>query len=100
MGFFEFIEQQDLKGLQANRIKESRPAFGRRLRRTDEHLERVVIGKFGHVETEHASLAAEEELGERAGKFGLANSGWPHKQERANRLPRIVQACFVEGDHL
>jgi hypothetical protein len=98
MRLLELVEQDHLERLQPNRIEQPRAALG--LGRSDQHFERVIIGKFGHVEPQHASLATEEEYSECAGKLRLADAGRSHEQERADRFLGVVQARLVERDHL
>ena len=52
-------------------------------RRTDQAADRVLLHVLGHVETDQRRLVAEEELGERAGQFGLTDARRAEEDERA-----------------
>jgi hypothetical protein len=45
----------------------------------------VPLLELAHVEAEHQVLAAEEDLGERAGELRLADARWPEEEEAAGR---------------
>src|ERR1700690_1528841 len=52
-------------------------------RRADQFRNRVLLHVLGHVEADERFFAAEEELAEAAGHFGLADAGRPEEQEAA-----------------
>src|SRR5438067_10531468 len=52
----------------------------------------MLLHKFRHVETDHRALAAEEELSQRAGHFGLAHARRSQKEEASNRSVRALQS--------
>ena len=54
-------------------------------RGADEARNRVLLGVLGHVDPDHRALVVEQEVRERLGELGLADTGRAEEQERARR---------------
>jgi hypothetical protein len=52
----------------------------------------VLLHVLRHVEPHHGVLVVEQERGQRLGQLGLADTGRPKEQERADRPVRVLQA--------
>src|SRR5262249_45463338 len=60
--------------------------------RADEPRDRVLLRILAHVDAYHRPLVVEQELGERLGELGLADTGRTEEQEAARRAVRIGHA--------
>ena len=94
VGLLDLVEQHDRERLAAHGLGElatlvvADVARGR----ADEAADRVLLHVLGHVEADQRRLVAEQELGERLGQLGLADTGWAEEDERAARTLRVLQA--------
>ena len=61
-------------------------------RRADQPRHRVLLHVLGHVDPDHRGFVVEQELGERARQFGLADAGRSQENERADRTVGISRA--------
>ena len=61
-------------------------------RRADQLGDRVLLHVLRHVEADERVVAAEEEVGERAGELGLADAGRTEEHEAADRPVRVLEA--------
>src|ERR1700719_1772767 len=52
----------------------------------------MLLHVFGHVEADQRFFAAEQELGEAARDFRLADTRWPEEEEAAHRTSGRLQA--------
>ena len=57
----------------------------------DEPRDRVPLLELAHVEADHQLLAAEQDLGERAGQLGLADAGRAEEEEAPRRPVRVAE---------
>ena len=57
----------------------------------DQPRHAVLLLVLRHVHPHHGALVVEQELGQGAGQLGLADSGRPEEQERADRAPGVLQ---------
>ena len=62
-------------------------------RRADESRNGVFLHVLAHVDTHQRRLVIEQKLSQRAGQLGLTDAGRAHKNERADRLVRILQTA-------
>ena len=51
----------------------------------DQPRDRVLLGVLAHVDPDHRPLVVEQELGQRLGQLGLADTGRAEEQERSGR---------------
>ena len=102
MRLFNFIEQDD-------RIRFSAHLFGELAalviadiarRRTDHARHTVLLHVFGHIDTHHGVLVAEERFGQRLAQLGLADACGPEEDKRANRALGVSQADTAAADGL
>ena len=61
-------------------------------RSTDEPCHAVLLAVLAHVDADHRPLVVEQELGERLGELGLADTGGAEEHERAERPVRVRDA--------
>ena len=61
-------------------------------RGTDEAGHRVLLGVLAHVDADHRALVVEQEVRQRLGQLGLADTGRAEEQERAGRPVRVGDA--------
>ena len=69
-------------------------------RRADEARHRVLLHVLRHVELDHRALVTEQELGERLGGLGLADTRRPQEDERSRRALRVLEAGTRTPDRL
>src|SRR5712691_3393653 len=83
MRLFDFVEKHHRIRMSANLLGELASFFVSNVARrcTDEARHRVLLHIFGHVDAQQGALVVEEELGEGAGKFGLAYTRWTEENE-------------------
>src|SRR5690606_6742847 len=67
-------------------------------RSTDQSRHRMLLPVLGHVDANHGVLVIEEEVGERLGEFGLADTGRPEEQEGSGRAPGVADARTRAAD--
>ena len=60
-------------------------------RRANQLADRVLLHVLGHVEADQRVVAAEQEIGQRAGKLRLADAGRTEEHEAADRPRRVLQ---------
>ena len=100
MRLLDFVEQDD-------RIRRALHAFGQLAalfvadvagRRADQLRDRVLFHELGHIEADQRFFAAEQELGQRAGDFGLADAGGTQEQERSGRDAWAISDPRANGE--
>jgi len=69
-------------------------------RRADQSADVVALHELAHVDLDERVLAAEHELGQRLGQFGLADAGGAEEDERADRPLGILQASTGASNRL
>src|SRR5665213_2580504 len=86
MRLLDFIEQNDGIGGALHTLGELTAFLVPDVsgRGTDELRNRMLLHEFGHVETDQALLAAEQEIRQGAGDLGLAYARRSEEQERAS----------------
>ncbi|VUX33552.1 Uncharacterised protein [Bifidobacterium pseudocatenulatum] len=101
MGLFDLIEQHHGERLATHFLGEFAALFVADVSRrsTKQARSRILLGEFGHVDTNQRVLVVEQEFGERLGQLGLANTGGAGEDERTGRTLRILQAntCAADG---
>src|SRR5258706_281586 len=60
-------------------------------RRSNQFGHRMLLHELRHVETNHGTLTAKQNLGQRARDFSFTYSGRPEEKEGAHRPQRILQ---------
>ena len=61
-------------------------------RRAEEPGSGVLLGVLAHIQLDQRVLVAEQELSQRLGQLGLADTGWAGEDERAAGSLRVLQA--------
>src|SRR6478736_5400330 len=102
MGLLDLVEENDREGLAAHLLGELATLLVTDVagRRAEQPAHRVLLGVLGHVELDQRVLAAEEELGERLGELGLADTGGAGEDERATGAARVLEAGTGAADRL
>ena len=89
----DLVEEHDRVRPPANRLGELAafvvPDVARR--RADQARDRMPLLVLAHVDAHHRVLVVEHELGERPRELGLADTGRPEEDERADRAIGILQ---------
>ena len=67
-------------------------------RRADHARDGVLFHVFGHVDPNHRLLVVEEKLGQRSRQLGLAHTGRPQVDERADGTPGVAQTRAVAAN--
>ena len=96
----DFVEQDDRVRVALDALGELPALFVADVagRRADQLRNRVLLHVLRHVEAHQALLAAEQEAGQRARDFGLADAGRSQEQERAGRTVAGLQAGARTAD--
>jgi len=69
-------------------------------RRADQALDGELLQVLGHVDPDHRLLIVEQEIGQRAGQLGLADTGRAQEEKRADRAARVLQAGTRPADRV
>jgi hypothetical protein len=87
VGLLDLVEQHDGVGPTAHRLGELATLLVPDVAGgcADEPGDRVPLGVLAHVDADHGALVVEEEVRERLGQLGLADTGRPEEEERAGR---------------
>ena len=93
MGLLDLIEQHHRIGPAPNRLGELPGLIVTNVarRRADHPRHGVLLLVLGHVDSHHRLFVVEQELGQRAGEFRLADAGRAEKDEAAQRPVGILQ---------
>ena len=67
-------------------------------RRADQARDGVLLHVLAHVDADHGVLVVEEEFGEGARGFGLADAGGAEEDEAADGLLGIAEAGAASGE--
>ena len=96
----DFVQQDDRVRVALHALGELAALFVAHVsgRRTDQLGDRVLLHVLRHVEAHQALLAAEQEAGQRARDFGLADAGGAQEQERSGRTVAGLQAGARTAD--
>ena len=99
MRLLDFVQQDDGVRVALHALGELAALFVAHVagRRTDQLGDRVLLHELRHVEADQALLAAEQEAGQRARDFGLADAGGSQEQERTGRPVARLQARRANG---
>ena len=97
MGLLDLVEQQDAEGPGAHSPRQF--ALGV-LGGSDESGGRLGVGEFTHVEPYEPIVGAEQFVGERLGRLGLADAGRPDQKETPVGASRIGQIVFDRDDQV
>ena len=94
VGLFDLVEEDDAEWLAAHLLGElAALLITDESRRGTEHPGcGVLLGVLAHVQGDEGILVTEEELGERLGELGLADTGRAGENERTSRTLRILEA--------
>ena len=93
MRFLDLVEQHD-------RVRTAAHGFGQLTaffvadvsrRRADQTRDRVLLHVLRHVDADHRLFVVEQELGDAARDFGLADAGRSEEDERADRAIGVLQ---------
>src|SRR5687768_6272838 len=93
MRFLDFVEEHDRIRVALDLLGELTALFVANIsrRRADQLRHRVLLHVLGHVEADERVIAAEQEVGQRAGELGLADAGRAEEHEAAHRTIRTLQ---------
>ena len=102
VGLFDFVEEDDGVGAAADGLGELAALVVADVagRGADEAGDGVLVEVLGHVEADHGVLVVEEEFGEGAGEFGLADAGGAEKEEGADGAVGVLEAGAGAADGL
>ena len=106
MGLLDLVEEHDAVGPAAHGLGELAPLLVPDVARrgADEARDRVLLAVLRHVDADHGVLVVEQELGERLGQLGLADTGRAEEQEGAGRPVGVAdprpRAAHRVGDGL
>ena len=94
VGFLNLIEQHHAVGMLTDLVHQQTAFFVTDIagRRSVQQGHGVLFFIFRHIETQHGGLVVEEELSQRLGQLGLTRTRGAEEEERAYRLPFLVQA--------
>src|SRR5262245_44070214 len=86
VGLFNLVKEDDAKWLLPNGVRQLAAHIVSDVARgcTDEPLVCVFGAEFRHVKADIGIIVAEQETGDRLGKFGLAHTRWPGKKSNAS----------------
>ena len=100
MGLFDFVQQNDAKGLAANNFGQLPPALKTNVarRRPQQSRNGVLLHVFAHIQAHHQVFTAIQNFGQGLGQLGLANSGRAQKDKRTNRPSRIFEPTTRPSD--
>ena len=92
MCLLDLIEQHDLVGTPPHRLGKRTALLVADVarRRADQPRHRVLLHVFRHVDADERSLVVEQELGQRLGELGLADTSRSQEHERSDRPMRIL----------
>jgi len=93
VGLLDLVEQDDGIALAADRLGELAALVEADVagRARDQSADVVALHELAHVDLDERVLAAEHELGQRLGQFGLADAGGAEEDERADRPLGILR---------
>src|SRR5579883_74487 len=92
-GLLDLIQQDDAVGVAAHGLSELAALFIADIagRRADQPRDAVLLHVLRHVDADDGLLVIEEELGEGAGRLGLAHAGRPQEEEAGQRAVGVLQ---------
>ncbi|EAP78060.1 hypothetical protein ISM_07185 [Roseovarius nubinhibens ISM] len=93
VGLFHLVEQHHLIGSAPHRLGEDTALVIADIarRRADQTGHRMFLHELRHVDAHHGAVVVKEELGHRLGELGLADTGRPEEQERAQRPVLVIE---------
>ena len=91
VGLFDLIKQHDAVRMAAHGLGQLAALLIADIsrRRTDQTRDAELLHILGHVDTDHVLLIVKQSLGQRLGKFGLADARGAEEQEAADGAVRI-----------
>ena len=94
MRLFDLVEQDHRVGTAAHGFRQLAALVEADVtrRRADQPRNRVLLHVLGHVDPDHGGFAVEQELGQCAREFGLADAGGAEKNERPDRTIGILES--------
>ena len=102
MRFFDLVEEHHRVGTTTHRFGELTTLVVADVsrRRTNEATHRVLLHVLAHIDANHRTLVIEQELGQRSGELGLADTRGAEEQEATDGTMRVGQAGPTSPDRV